>query len=96
MTKSLGLTLLELARPLAIAIVLVVPSKRSGSLHVFALAAFVAIFLIASRDLRDWIAAGCATAVNTLAQYAPYSYAGLILAALAVFLICLSRGSGTR
>jgi hypothetical protein len=81
--------------PLAAIMVLAVPIKqRGGTFRVFALAALAAIFLIISSNLRDSMFHGLTTANSIMREYAPYSYAGLVLAVLGLFLGSLSRGSG--
>jgi len=91
--KEAGSFFMMLARPIAIALVLVVPSKHWGALRFVAALALLGIFIGTSAEFRKWLGQGTRWAVYRLDAYSPVSYIVVIGVVLLAFLISLSRGS---
>ena len=91
-----GFLLLRSPRIVAYAIGLWAVSRgKDGPTRVVGFLGLTAIFLFISPDLRAAIGNGYASALRSFLQYAPYSYVGLVLALVGVFLVCLSWGSSS-
>ena len=91
--KQVGSFLLILARPVAIALVLLVPSKHWGALRFVAALALLVIFVATSAGFRKTLAEGGRWVVYRLDDYSPYSYVGVVAVVIVVFLASVSRGS---